>query len=379
VYIEDTKETVLGSAGHALELKTKTQNTANLKVILIENNPECYHNLREVIKRRWPTINLKEAEGAVESNTSGIYLINKNLEEALTDIDSLYLGNSLYFFDPLRSVEYKTISEVASKRMRTPFKTGTEFFIFSFTSDWFLGRDDIPPLPTTTDKDLWSIQETRTVQQADELFGSNQWRKSILVGSVSIKESERLFIRLYKNRLHRWFRYILPLPFNPKNQQLFHLILCSNYEAGVRRTRDAYSSITGNPKYSPSNEEALLKFRKLHPTLFLGIIGNRRPLEWRILWKIIKQHEGSLCDYRCNDLIREETDKELRVKALHWLLANDYLKLVKIDNAWEHQMRRYRIKWSTVKSNLEIEPPPKLRPISPQQLKLTKLQTVEED
>jgi hypothetical protein len=322
---------------------------------------------------------LKEAEGAVESNTSGIYLINKNLEEALTDIDSLYLGNSLYFFDPLRSVEYKTISEVASKRMRTPFKTGTEFFIFSFTSDWFLGRDDIPPLPTTTDKDLWSIQETRTVQQADELFGSNQWRKSILVGSVSIKESERLFIRLYKNRLHRWFRYILPLPFNPKNQQLFHLILCSNYEAGVRRTRDAYSSITGNPKYSPSNEEALLKFRKLHPTLFLGIIGNRRPLEWRILWKIIKQHEGSLCDYRCNDLIREETDKELRVKALHWLLANDYLKLVKIDNAWEHQMRRYRIKWSTVKSNLEIEPPPKLRPISPQQLKLTKLQTVEED
>jgi len=33
VYIEDTKETILGSAGHALELKVKNHHTGNLKVV----------------------------------------------------------------------------------------------------------------------------------------------------------------------------------------------------------------------------------------------------------------------------------------------------------------------------------------------------------
>ena len=36
VYIKDTKQTVLGSAGHALELKLNYPHTENLKVILIE-------------------------------------------------------------------------------------------------------------------------------------------------------------------------------------------------------------------------------------------------------------------------------------------------------------------------------------------------------
>ena len=379
VYIDDMKETALGSAGHALELKVNTKNTDNLKIVLIEENNDCYSNLREVIRRRWPSVNLKEAEGPVNENSTGIYLLHEKLEPALKDIGSLDLGNSLYFFDPLRRVEYSIINEVASRRITQPFKTGIEFFIFSFTSDWFLGRDNFAPLPTTLDENEWSVQEERTVKEADDLFGGKQWHEHILTEKISTNSKQKLFIRFYKNRLHRWFRYVLPLPFNPKNQQLFNLILCSNYEAGVRMTRDAYSAITGNPKYSPSNEEALQKFRNLHPDLFANLGRNRRPIEWRILWKIVKQHEGSLCDYRCNDLIREEPDKTVRINALHWLLENDYLKLVKIDNAWEHRMHRYRIKWGTVKLKLGIEAQPKLRAISPQQLKLMKLPTEDGD
>jgi hypothetical protein len=193
--------------------------------------------------------------------------------------------------------------------------------------------------------------------------------KRLLVSNRSIKEKKKIFLRLYKNRLHRWFRYVLPLPFNPKDSQLFHIILCSNYEAGVRMTKDHYSVITGNPRYSPSNEAALDKFKKLHPSLFANLKGNRRPIEWKILWKIIREHEGGLSDYLCNDLIGTEPDKTLRIKALHWLVANSYLTLVNIGNAWESKMQRYRIKWSIIKATLGVEAPPKLRPISPQQLK----------
>jgi three-Cys-motif partner protein len=378
VYIEDSKETVLGSAGHALELKASQPYTNNLKVILIEENTDCYSNLTQVISRKWPKFDIKQAEGPLSANQTGVYLINKSVEQALADISKLQLGNSLYFFDPLRSVEYATIKKVALNRMPLPFLTGTEFFVFSFTSDWFLGRKNFSPLPLTQDQEQWSKLEKETVQQADELFGSKNWRKSILTDGISSKQKQTVLMRLYKNRLHRWFRYVLALPFNPKEQQLFHLILCSNYEAGVRMTKDEYSLITNNPKYSPSNEAALAKFKRLHPQLFTNLSGNRRPVEWKILWKIIKQHEESLCDYRCNDLAKEEPNPKERVRVLHWLLDNDYLKLVNIDNAWKHNMRRYAIKWSTVKSKLGVEMPLKLRPISPQQLKSAKLQNVEE-
>jgi three-Cys-motif partner protein len=378
VYIEDLQMTVLGSAGHALELKVKNPNTNNLKVILIENDSRCFSNLEKVIECRWPSIDLNEAKGPIDSNKSGIYLLKKDVNDALAAISKLHLGNSLYFFDPLRSVEYSTLNQVVVERIPSTFKTGTEFFIFSFTSDWFLGRNDFAPLPSTLDKTVWTIGEAKTVEQADDLFGSKQWRKSILTDSISIKQKQTIFIRLYKNRLHRWFRYVLALPFNPKEQQLFNLILCSNYEVGVRMTKDAYSSITGNPKYSPSNEAALTKFKRLHPKLFENIRGNRRPAEWKILWKIIKQHEESLCDFQCTDLVREEPDPKARIEALHWLLENDYLKLVNIDNAWKHKRRRYAIKWSTVKAKLEVEMPPKLRPISQQHLKSMKLENEEE-
>ncbi len=195
VYIEDLKLAVLGSKGHALELKAKNPNTNNLKVVLIESDVECFFNLEKVIARRWPNIDLEEAKGSVGSNKGGIYLLNKGVDDALADISKLYLGNSLYFFDPLRSVEYNTINHVALQRMPSAFKTGTEFFIFSFTSDWFLGRNEFAPLPLNPDKMIWSNAEASTVQQADDLFGSKLWRKSILTQDIAIKQKQTIFMR----------------------------------------------------------------------------------------------------------------------------------------------------------------------------------------
>jgi len=59
VYIVDTGETVLGSAGHVIELKATDPNTEHLKAILVEENRECYDHLKNVIRRRWLRLHLK--------------------------------------------------------------------------------------------------------------------------------------------------------------------------------------------------------------------------------------------------------------------------------------------------------------------------------
>lgn len=365
VYLEDIQKTVLGSAGHALELKVNTRFTENLNIVLIEKDTGCYAKLKNVIRQRWPSVPIEEAESLTSSNSSRVYLLNTALEDALEAIENLELGNALYFFDPLRHVEYATIEKVASKRMDTFYKTGTEFMIFLFTSDWFLGRRDFAPLPCTLKENTWTEKEKETVSEADALFGNTKWRKHIL-NNKSIEEKERTLIEIYKNRLHRWFRYILPLPFNPKENQLFHLILCSNYEAGIRATRNFYADKTGNPKYSPDNPSAFSRFNKLHPKLFRGLEGRRRPLQWLILWNIITQHEEGICDHMCRDFRKKEISISEIKSALEWLADQGYLEQITIENAWDSSITQYKLNWEIVKERLGVDPPASLIPVSPE-------------
>jgi len=368
VYIEDTKETTLGSAGHALELKVTTPGTRFLKIVLVERNTECYSHLKNVIKRRWSSIPIDETEGAYSSNSTNIYLLSMSLDDALDAIENLYLGNSIYFFDPLRNVEYEAIEKVAHKRIRDFFKTGTEFIIFLFTSDWFLGRKDFAPLPCSLEEETWTQQERESVLDADSLFGNKEWRSHIL-NRKSIENKQQILVELYKNRLHRWFRYVLPLPFNPKEKQIFHLILCSNFEVGIRMTKDAYSKMTGNPKYAPSNKRALERFKELHPKTFRRLEKRRRvPLQWRVLWSILKQHEGGICDCMCKDLLKIDKNFPKIDDALAWLSEKGYLEKVDTENAWDTSVNQYRLCWKTVREKLKVDPPPPLKPISPEQL-----------
>ena len=364
VYIDDTHETVLGSAGHALELKVeKFPDTENLKLVLIEEHPGCYTHLKNAIRRRWPSISINEVEGPISLNSSNVYLRNMVLDDALEFIGELELGNALYFFDPLRSVEYITIEKVADERMNTFFKTGTEFIIFVFTSDWFLGRDDFAPLPCTLEESDWTDEEKRTVSEADSLFGNTEWRRYIL-NKNPVKDKERILIEVYKNRLHRWFRYVLPLPYNPKEDQIFHLILCSNYETGIRATRNFYAVRTGNPKYSPDNRIAFRRFEKLHPEVIIGLRRPKRPLQWRVLWKIITQHEEGICDCMCKDLRSIEPEPGNMQLLLDWLEEKRYLNQIDIENAWGSPIKQYKLDWKVAKERLAVAPP-SLRPLSP--------------
>jgi len=168
--------------------------------------------------------------------------------------------------------------------------------------------------------------------------------------------------------LLRWFRYVLPMPFNPKEDQTFHLILCSNYEAGVRATRDFYCSKTGNPKYSPNNPKAFGRFKKLHPELFEQITGNRRPLQWLALWKIVRDHEGGICDLRCEDLRKVESDPLVRQILLDWLEKNKYLNRLDIEDAWGSSENRYILNWAILRERLGIDPPIPLKPLAPEDI-----------
>lgn len=369
VFIEDTKETTLGSAGHALQLKVNNPTTDHLKIVLVEENAECYAHQKNVIKRRWPSIPIDQAEGPFDSNSTNVYLLNMELDDALDAIEDIHLGNSIYFFDPLRSVKYEAIEKVATKRIKLFYKTGTEFVIFLFTSDWFLGRKGFSPLPCSMKEETWTVREEKTVSEADSLFGNSEWRHHIL-NNKSIKHRQETLLKLYKNRLHRWFRYVLPLPFNPKGNQIFHLILCSNYETGVRMTKNEYSKITGNPKYAPDRNEALENFRRLHLETFKDLEGGRRvPLQWRIFWSILKQHEGGICDCMCVGLRKIEQDILKIQNALDWLADKGYLEEVDYENPWDASIRQYKLRRKAVREKLGVSPPYQLNPISPEQIR----------
>ena len=363
VYIEDTRETILGSAGHALELKCTSTHARNLKLILVEKDAACYARLKRVIGRRWGDVDIQLAERPLQSSTSNIHLLNQGLDSALSEIEKLKLGNALFFFDPLRSVEYGTITKIASKRIDTFYKRWTEFILFVFTSDWFLGRDDAVGLPRTPNEDEWTPGQQEAVAEANAFFGDIDWQRRLLE-DAPIEQRQAALIELYKNRLHRWFRYVLPLPFNPKPRQVFHLLLCSNFATGVRATRNFYSAKTGNPKYSPDSTTAFNRFQCLHPDIFAGISGRRRPLQWRILWKTIAEHEEGICDCMCSDFEDIEANHEKRQQSLDWLEENEYLERFGIDNAWKRPIVQYKLNWRVLGARLCIDPPLPLRPLS---------------
>jgi len=85
IYIEETDETLLGSAGHALKLKLDRNQyeTRNLKIICIEQDKECFKKLKNVINSRWPQVDIGKTEAPLEDDDTNIYLIHSGVDESL--------------------------------------------------------------------------------------------------------------------------------------------------------------------------------------------------------------------------------------------------------------------------------------------------------
>lgn len=261
-------------------------------------------------------------------------------------------------------VKWEIIETVGRGRLQNYYQTGTEFIIFLFTSDYFLGRGEFAAFPRTSDGQFWSEPEKKSVQEADELFGNTIWRSKILCNH-DILRRQNDFVNLYQENLQKWFRYVLPLPFKPKKGQLYHLIICSNYEAGIRETKSHYSNRMGNKKVNQDNTLAYNRFKALHHDLCKECTGSTKPLEWKILWASIRQEIG-IRDFMCMDIRRLENNSERRKNALVWLGQNSYLLPIDQECAWSDPINKYTLNWQYCRDKLGVELPLPLIPISPE-------------
>jgi three-Cys-motif partner protein len=366
-YIEDTGEEILGSSGHALRLKFNGLNTENLQLVLVESDAECFRHLKAVIAERWPQVNIEQAISPPPLNKTKICLVRDNPADAIARIEMIPLGNSLFFFDPLLYTPWSDLERVASGRIRKYYQTRTEFIVFLFTSDWFKGRGslDLHPLPKTNLEGTWSEDERNTVHKVDQLFGQTTWRAAVLSGDNEEQRMGRL-VAEYRRRLHKWFRYVLPLPFAPKENQLYHLFMCSNYEAGVEITRRFYTKFTGNPSQGFDSSTAFERFKQLHSDLTSGLNRRERPLEWKFLNAVLKRHDEGLCDMRCIDLVRLAPDYKKRLDLFRWVEANHYLRRIpQMTDAWQDPPILSKVDWTVVKDKFGVTPPPELKPLLP--------------
>jgi hypothetical protein len=289
--------------------------------------------------------------------------MNLNLDDSLRKMAGIKLGNSIFFFDPLRMIKWDIIEKVARDRIKRYYQTGTEFIVFLFTSDYFVGRDKFQAFPTHNNERDWSEYEKCSIAEADELFGDTTWRSKILCsGDISTREKD--FVNLYQAKLNKWFRYVLALPFTPKKNQLYHLIICSNYEAGIRKTKNHYSQRMSNKKVNQDNSVAYNYFKILHHDLCRDFTGTEKPLEWKILWAIIK-HEIGIRDSMCSDFKKFETSDSRRNNAMKWLEENSYLVPIDVPCAWSSPCQKYSLNWGYCKAKLGVELPSPLIPISP--------------
>lgn len=360
-YIADADKTILGSSGHALDLKAKNINLETMNVILVEEDTECFTHLLNVIKRNWPSLKYSQNLFA-DNDTSDVFLL-QNRSVIFDIVDRFRLGNSLFFFDPLLYTPWSEIDEVAKKRITSYYETRTEFIVFLFTSDWFSGRGDLPPLPYSKQQKSWSVKEIETITKVNSLFGNDvSWQDHLLTNDPEESKMDKM-VELYRKLLHKWFRYVLPMPFAPKPNQIYHLFMCSNYEEGVNITKKFYTKFTGNQSFSPNNQDAYSKFLRLHPEKKLK--GTTRSAEWRILWSVIRNHDEGLCDSRCKDLVDIQSDGLFLQESLEWLYERNYLlKMPHFSNNWNDPPQLYLLNWDFVHEKLGIPIPTKLKPLS---------------
>ena len=217
IFIKETGQTILGSAGFALDLKfsNKYVKNPNLTIILVEKDEKCIEHLKNTIKRRFPTAKINDDPSCIEDDIHQCVLIRRNVNEAIDTINSMDIkGLTIYFFDPLLSIDMAPLRSVYERRIKTQFFTGVEFIIFFFTSDWIYGRENFQRLPNNLNLDTWNSEEQQTVNSLINVLGDNLWLKSILTNEDPAVRRRKL-INEYRERLLKMFRIVVPMPFVP--------------------------------------------------------------------------------------------------------------------------------------------------------------------
>jgi len=82
----------------------------------------------------------------------------------------------------------------------------------------------------------------------------------------------------------------------------------------------------------------------------------------------VRDHEGGICDLRCEDLRKVESDPLVRQILLDWLEKNKYLNRLDIEDAWGSSENRYILNWAILRERLGIDPPIPLKPLAPEDI-----------
>ncbi|MHA1855895.1 MAG: three-Cys-motif partner protein TcmP [Promethearchaeota archaeon] len=366
VFIEHTREFILGSAGHALELKFRNQNikNPNLDVILVEEDEECIKYLKNNIQRKYPhaIINLKSSK--FDKKSKDIVLIRKNIDQAIEAINQMNLSNrSLYFFDPLLSVHFDFIKKVYDNRIRTLYSQGIEFIIFFFTSDWVMGRGVLTSLPNTSNEEEWSANEKKTINELNKVFGDKNWQP-IILKDISNERKIQLISNYYREKMHEMFRFVIPMPFSPKEKQVYHLFFCSNFTAGARIITSLYRKYTKN-EWRPNNTKCYNYFKTKYQNKLIFPKGSGRPDEWKFLWFLIRNFIYGIFDEKCHDLYREVKIEKNFDDLLAWLIKEKFIKQIKSKSS----IARFRLNWKVIKLKIGLDSPKKLIPLTEKDFK----------
>ena len=364
IYIKETDEIILGSAGCALNLKfnKKFVEKPNLALILVENDETCIEHLKNIIKRRFPQAKINDDLALSKGDFNQCVLIRRNVNDAIDTIDNLNIkGRSIYFFDPLLCIEMELLRTVYEKRIESPFFSGVEFLIFFFTSDWIYGRNDFKPLPNNKDSKTWNDDEKLIIELLSDVLGDHLWYNKILTNEHPDVRMKKL-IGEYQERLYKLFRIVIPTPFAPKKNQIYHLIFCTNYHAGGRIMADFYKNSTIN-EWNPNNRIIYKEFEKLHRLEIHFPGGSRRPTEWKILWRVIKNYRFGKFDDYCRDLREIESNPAKINKAFKWLTSKGYIRKYERPDISFKLKPRFELNWSIITRNLGLDEPAPLEPL----------------
>jgi len=356
IYIPERNYTILGSAGTALQLKFYNEEVKNpnLNLILVENDDDCVYHLKNVIERKFPRATINDDPSCLDRNVNQCVLIRRDVNEAVRAVNDLNIGGrTIYFFDPLLAIEIVPIKEVYNNRVKSPFNIGTEFSIFFFTSDWFLGRDDLAPLPLSSDFSSWSDTQRVTINALSNVLGDDLWYDNILIGDKIERRIDNL-TEEYQNRLYELFRFVIPMPFAPKKDQVYHLFFCSNYHEGAKIITNFYSNETDN-KWKPNNMLHYKKFKELYENTIFFPGGSSRPNEWKVLWRIVTYYRLGKFDKLCGDLIEIAQSESRLLKTIDWLKSEGYVK--------NYSTTRFELNWEPITNNLGLEQPPPFEPL----------------
>lgn len=208
-------------------------------------------------------------------------------------------------------------------------------------------------MPISSDFNSWSDTERETINALSNVLGDDLWYDSILIDEkVEIRMNN--LIEEYQNRLYELFRYVIPMPFAPKKDQIYHLFFCSNYHEGAKIITDFYSNETNN-QWKPNHHVYYRKFKKLHQNNIFFPGGSSRPIEWKVLWRIITYYRLGKFDHNCRDLIEKAQSKPQLYETINWLKSEGYVR--------NYSKFRFELNWEIITNNLGLEPPPPFEPL----------------